>query len=78
MTCRARPGFHQPRGAGKYDAWAGVEGTSADDARDQYVALAQPGRLTDVTPARQVGHQVGPHPGDLHPDLEVEVERARA
>ena len=36
-----RPGFTNPVGRAKYDAWAGVEGTSADDARDRYVALVR-------------------------------------
>jgi acyl-CoA-binding protein len=35
-----RPGFTNPMGRAKHDAWAAVQGTSADDARDQYVALA--------------------------------------
>ena len=36
-----RPGFTNPVGRAKYDAWAGVQGTSTDDARDQYVALVR-------------------------------------
>jgi diazepam-binding inhibitor (GABA receptor modulating acyl-CoA-binding protein) len=34
-----RPGFTNPVGRAKYDAWAAVQGTGADDARDQYVTL---------------------------------------
>ena len=36
-----RPGFTNPVGRAKHDAWAKVQGTSADDARDQYVALVR-------------------------------------
>ena len=36
-----RPGFTNPVGRAKHDAWAAVSGTSADDARDQYVALVR-------------------------------------
>ncbi len=36
-----RPGFTNPVGRAKYDAWAAVQGTGSDDARDQYVALVQ-------------------------------------
>lgn len=35
-----RPGFTNPVGRAKHDAWAAVQGTSAADARDEYVALA--------------------------------------
>ena len=36
-----RPGFTNPVGRAKHDAWAKVRGTSPDDARDQYVALVR-------------------------------------
>jgi len=36
-----RPGFTNPVGRAKHDAWVAVQGTSADDARDQYVALVR-------------------------------------
>ena len=36
-----RPGFTNPVGRAKHDAWAEVQGTSVDDARDQYVALVR-------------------------------------
>ena len=36
-----RPGFTNPVGRAKHDAWAAVAGTDADDARDQYVALVR-------------------------------------
>ena len=36
-----RPGFTNPVGRAKHDAWAAVQGTSPDDARDQYVALVR-------------------------------------
>jgi acyl-CoA-binding protein len=34
-----RPGFTNPVGRAKYDAWQALQGTSADTARSQYVAL---------------------------------------
>lgn len=34
-----RPGFTNPVGRAKYDAWAAVSGTDADTARDDYIAL---------------------------------------
>lgn len=34
-----RPGFTNPVGRAKYDAWAAVTGTDVDTARDEYVAL---------------------------------------
>lgn len=34
-----RPGFTNPVGRAKYDAWAGFAGLSAEDARAQYIAL---------------------------------------
>ena len=37
----SRPGFTNPVGRAKHDAWAAVQGTSPDDARDQYVALVR-------------------------------------
>lgn len=36
----SRPGMLDPRGRAKYDAWSKRKGTSADAARDGYVALA--------------------------------------
>ena len=36
-----RPGFTNPVGRAKHDAWAKVAGISPDDARDQYVALVR-------------------------------------
>ena len=34
-----RPGFTDPVGRAKYDAWAKVAGLSADDAKQAYVEL---------------------------------------
>ena len=34
-----RPGFTNPVGRAKYDAWAEQQGLSAEDARDEYVTL---------------------------------------
>jgi diazepam-binding inhibitor (GABA receptor modulator, acyl-CoA-binding protein) len=34
-----RPGFTNPVGRAKYDAWAGFAGLSAEDAQAQYIAL---------------------------------------
>jgi diazepam-binding inhibitor (GABA receptor modulator, acyl-CoA-binding protein) len=34
-----RPGFTNPVGRAKYDAWAGVAGLSSDDAKAQYVDI---------------------------------------
>ncbi len=34
-----RPGFTDPVGRAKYDAWAAVAGTGRDEARRAYVAL---------------------------------------
>jgi diazepam-binding inhibitor (GABA receptor modulating acyl-CoA-binding protein) len=34
-----RPGFTNPVGRAKYDAWAEQKGQSAEDARDEYVTL---------------------------------------
>lgn len=34
-----RPGFTNPVGRAKYDAWAALEGSSPDDARAQYIAM---------------------------------------
>ena len=39
-----RPGFTQLAARMKYDAWAGLEGTSSDDAQADYIALVD--RLT--------------------------------
>ena len=36
-----RPGFTDMVGRAKYDAWAGLKGTSADDAMQQYVDLIE-------------------------------------
>jgi acyl-CoA-binding protein len=35
-----RPGFTNPVGRAKYDAWAGVSGMSTEDAEAAYIALA--------------------------------------
>ena len=34
-----RPGFTNPVGRAKYDAWAAMHGMSVEDARDEYVTL---------------------------------------
>lgn len=34
-----RPGAFKLRDRAKYDAWAGVKGTSQDDAQAQYIAM---------------------------------------
>lgn len=34
-----RPGFTDPVGRAKYDAWAAIKGTAADEAMKSYVAL---------------------------------------
>lgn len=34
-----RPGFTNPVGRAKYDAWAEQQGTSAEEARAEYVTL---------------------------------------
>ena len=34
-----RPGFTNPVGRAKYDAWEALRGTTADTARSDYVAL---------------------------------------
>ncbi|MEL6446111.1 MAG: acyl-CoA-binding protein, partial [Bacteroidota bacterium] len=34
-----RPGFTNPVGRAKYDAWAALEGTDATDAKQDYVDL---------------------------------------
>jgi acyl-CoA-binding protein len=36
-----RPGFTDMIGRAKYDAWAAIKGTSADDAMQRYVDLIQ-------------------------------------
>jgi acyl-CoA-binding protein len=36
-----RPGFTDMVGRAKYDAWAELKGTSADDAKQQYVDLIE-------------------------------------
>ena len=35
----SRPGFTNPVGRAKYDAWAKLSGTSRDAAEEQYVAI---------------------------------------
>jgi acyl-CoA-binding protein len=35
----SRPGFTNPVGRAKYDAWAKLKGTSAEAAEEQYVAI---------------------------------------
>jgi len=37
----SRPGMFDPRARAKWDAWAARRGTSAEDARTAYVALAK-------------------------------------
>ena len=34
-----RPGFTNPVGRAKYDAWAALQGSTSEDARAQYIAL---------------------------------------
>jgi diazepam-binding inhibitor (GABA receptor modulating acyl-CoA-binding protein) len=34
-----RPGFTNPVGRAKYDAWAGVAGLSSDEAEAQYIGI---------------------------------------
>ena len=34
-----RPGFTNPVGRAKYDAWAEQKGTAQDDAKSEYIAL---------------------------------------
>lgn len=36
-----RPGFTNLKGRAKYDAWAGLKGTSSDQAKQSYVDLVQ-------------------------------------
>ena len=36
-----RPGFTDMVGRAKYDAWAGLKGTSQDDAQQQYIDLVE-------------------------------------
>lgn len=36
-----RPGFTNPVGRAKYDAWATLQGANADDARAQYVSIVE-------------------------------------
>jgi len=36
-----RPGFTDMVGRAKFDAWAGLKGTSQDDAQQQYVDLVE-------------------------------------
>ncbi|MES2128886.1 MAG: acyl-CoA-binding protein [Pseudomonadota bacterium] len=37
----SRPGFTDMVGRAKFDAWAGLKGTSADEAMQQYVDLIE-------------------------------------
>ncbi|MEJ6000641.1 acyl-CoA-binding protein [Paucibacter soli] len=37
----SRPGFTDMVGRAKYDAWAALKGTSADEAKQQYVDLIE-------------------------------------
>ncbi len=36
---KKRPGFTDPVGRAKWDAWEGVKGTASDDAKTQYIEL---------------------------------------
>jgi diazepam-binding inhibitor (GABA receptor modulator, acyl-CoA-binding protein) len=36
-----RPGFTNPVGRAKHDAWASVSGTTTDEAKQRYVELAR-------------------------------------
>ena len=36
-----RPGFTDMVGRAKFDAWAAIKGTAADDAMQQYIALIE-------------------------------------
>ena len=36
-----RPGFTDMVGRAKYDAWAGLKGTTSDEAMNQYIALIE-------------------------------------
>jgi acyl-CoA-binding protein len=37
----SRPGFTNPVGRAKYDAWAKLSGTSSEAAEEQYVAIVR-------------------------------------
>jgi len=37
----SRPGFTDMVGRAKYDAWAGLKGTSSDEAMQQYIDLIE-------------------------------------
>jgi len=37
----ARPGFTDPRGRAKYDAWAALAGTPGDEAKTSYATLVE-------------------------------------
>ncbi|MER7073975.1 acyl-CoA-binding protein [Terrabacter sp. NPDC000476] len=37
----SRPGFTNPVGRAKHDAWAKLAGTSPEDAQEQYVAVVR-------------------------------------
>ena len=45
----SRPGFTDIVGRAKYDAWAAVEGTSAEDAMQQYIDLVESLKLRRAT-----------------------------
>lgn len=36
-----RPGFTNPVGRAKYDAWADLKGTTSDDAMESYVGVVE-------------------------------------
>ena len=36
-----RPGFTDPVGRAKFDAWAALKGTAGEDAMNQYIALVK-------------------------------------
>ena len=36
-----RPGFTDMVGRAKYDAWAGIKGTSGEEVMNQYIALVE-------------------------------------
>lgn len=44
----ARPGMLDMVGRAKYDAWKGLEGTSQDDAKQQYVDLVEELKAADA------------------------------
>ncbi len=42
-----RPGFTNPVGRAKYDAWAELKGTSSEEAMQQYVSLVEDLKASD-------------------------------